>query len=199
MSTEIPAESDRPATLSDLFSYEGKAELIAGRVVRFPLMGCAPGLAAGAVIASLHRYCDEKELPGRTYGPCLVFAIPKLLNGRESFCPDGSYHDGPLPKNRRGWIEGPPTFAMEVRVLEDYLPEFDPVRAAKRADYFAAGTQVVWDVDPVTETIALHRASEPQHGIVFGHGDTAEAEPGVPGWRLKVDDVFEFDTDTEGA
>ena len=28
--------------------------------------------------------------------------------------------------------------------------------AAKRADYFAAGTLVVWDVDPLAETVAVY-------------------------------------------
>ena len=33
--------------------------------------------------------------------------------------------------------------------------------AAKRADYFAAGTAVVWDVDPVAELIHVYRADTP--------------------------------------
>jgi hypothetical protein len=29
-----------------------------------------------------------------------------------------------------------------------------------------------------------------QPAAVFGPGDTADAEPAVPGWRLAVDDLF---------
>ncbi len=52
------------------------------------------------------------------------------------------------------FIEGPPTFAVEVRSENAYTPAAEIEIAAKRADYFAAGTLVVWDVDPIAETIA---------------------------------------------
>ena len=61
--------------------------------------------------------------------------------------------------------------------------------AAKRADYFAAGTLAVWDVDFVgPDTIRVHRpgATEPR---VFRRGDFAEAEPAGPGWRFRVDEL----------
>ena len=62
--------------------------------------------------------------------------------------------------------------------------------AAKRSDYFAAGTQVVWDVDPLAETVAVYRAAAPAQPVVYRRGDTAEAEPGVPGWRMRVEEIF---------
>jgi Uma2 family endonuclease len=62
--------------------------------------------------------------------------------------------------------------------------------AAKRADYFAAGTQAIWDVDPVAEKVTVYRSSAPTQPVVFRQGDTAEAEPAVPGWRMPVRDIF---------
>ena len=62
--------------------------------------------------------------------------------------------------------------------------------ADRRTDYFTAGTQVVWDVDPLAETIIAYNLSDPTTSVVFRRGDTADAEPAVPGWRLKVDDLF---------
>ena len=62
--------------------------------------------------------------------------------------------------------------------------------AAKREDYFAAGTQVVWDVDPVAEVVMSYRAADPRTPIVYRTGDTADAEPAVPGWRIAVDEIF---------
>jgi Uma2 family endonuclease len=87
------------------------------------------------------------------------------------------------------FIEGPPTFAVEVRSENDYGPAADAEMAAKRTDYFQAGTQVVWDVDPLAETIMCYRAgvADPD---VFRRGDIADAEPAVPGWRVGVDEVF---------
>jgi len=88
------------------------------------------------------------------------------------------------------FIEGPPTFAVEVRSEGDYTPAAEKEIAAKRADYFEAGTLVVWDVDPIARTIACYRAASPTQPTIFRAGDTAEAEPAVPGWNIAVDTVF---------
>lgn len=178
-----------PATLSDLFRYDGKAELIAGRIVRYPLMGHKPGHAALEIMVSLDRYNDTHP-DGEAFGPCLVYAVPELPSGRQSFCPDVSYYIGPRSENRMSWINGPPTFAVEIRVLEDYEADTEPLRVAKRADYFLAGTQVVWDVDTLADTIFAYSITNPTQPTVFRRGDVAEAEPALPGWRLPVDAIF---------
>jgi Uma2 family endonuclease len=88
------------------------------------------------------------------------------------------------------FIDGPPTLAVEVRSQEDYGPRAEAEQAAKRADYFAAGTLVVWDVDPQAKTIAVYRAETPTVPVVYRAGQMADAEPAAAGWRLAVDDVF---------
>ena len=98
---------------------------------------------------------------------------------------------GPLPANEMRFIDGPPTFAVEVRSENDYGLHAEAEMASKRDDYFQAGTLVVWDVDPEAETVAVYRHADPQKSTVYRRGDTAEAEPAVPGWRMAMDDVFE--------
>ena len=88
------------------------------------------------------------------------------------------------------FIDGAPTFAAEVRSENDYGPAAEAEMEAKRADYFQAGTLVVWDVDPLTETVACYRASAPDQSVVFRRGDVADAELVVPGWRMPVDEIF---------
>ena len=63
--------------------------------------------------------------------------------------------------------------------------------AAKRADYFAAGTLVVWDVDLLgDDTVRVYRSSDPDTPTVYRRGETAEAEPAVPDWTMPVDELF---------
>jgi hypothetical protein len=62
--------------------------------------------------------------------------------------------------------------------------------AEKRADYFAAGTQVVWDVDLLAKVVRRYRADAPDEPQVFRSGERADAEPAVPGWSMPVDDLF---------
>ncbi len=63
--------------------------------------------------------------------------------------------------------------------------------ADKRADYFTAGTQIVWDVDVLRHSfVRVYRATDPEHPTIYGRGEIAEAEPAVPGWSMRVDDLF---------
>ena len=177
------------ATLDDLYREEGKAELIGGRIVRIMPSGDLPGDVAEEIFISLRMYAKATGR-GIVHADGVGFAVPELPSGRESFSPDASYYVGPRPVNRMRFIEGPPTFAVEVRSENDYGPAAETEIAAKRADYFAAGTLVVWDVDPLAETITSYRPTAPAQITVYHIGDTADAEPAVPGWRLSVRDVF---------
>ena len=85
----------------------------------------------------------------------------------------------------------PPTFALEVRSEHDYGPAAERAIAAKRADYFTAGTQVVWDVDLLSDdVVSVYQAERPTEPIRYGRADQAHAEPAVPGWSMAVADLF---------
>jgi Uma2 family endonuclease len=88
------------------------------------------------------------------------------------------------------FIEGTPTFAVEVRSEGDYTPAAQREMVAKRADYFEAGTLAVWDVDPMAQTVTLYSSTAPTQPIVFRAGDLAHAEPAVPGWTVAVSEIF---------
>jgi Uma2 family endonuclease len=177
------------ATLDDLYRTPEKAELIKGRIVRFMATGRKPNRVVGRIYRSLDEYADTTRR-GSAYTDNMGFAIPELPSGRESFSPDAAYYDGPLPSDPMRFIEGPPTFAVEVRSENDYGPAAEAEMADKRADYFAAGTKVVWDVDPLAECIHVYKASAPSQPLTYHRGQTAEAEPAVPGWRVAVDWIF---------
>jgi Uma2 family endonuclease len=176
------------ATLEDLYRVDGKAELIGGRIVVMSPSGHLPSKVASEIFISLRTY--SKKHKGIAYADGVGYAIPELPSGRQSFCPDASYHTGPLPSNPMRFLEGPPVFAAEVRSESDYSASVEKEMAAKRADYFGAGTLVVWDVDPLAETVQVFRSSDPEKPVTYRRGETAEAEPAVPGWRVAVDDIF---------
>jgi Uma2 family endonuclease len=185
----MSAVSQARATLDDLYHTPGKAELIGGRIVAQMATGRTPNRVAGRIFRSLDDY-SERVSRGEAYTDNMGFAVPELPSGRQSFAPDASYYDGPLPANLMRFIEGPPKFAAEVRSEGDYEAGAEVEMADKRADYFAAGTEVVWDVDPIAKRIYAYRASDPNQPNVFRPGQVADAEPAVPGWRVAVDWVF---------
>ncbi len=178
------------ATIDDLYRASGKAELIGGRIVQLMSSGDLPTELAGNIYSSLRAYAQATK-QGVPKMDGTGYTVPELPSGRESFTPDTSFYVGQRPLKRMRFIEGAPTFAVEVRSENDYGPSAEVAMAAKRDDYFQAGTLVVWDVDPQAETVAVYRG-DPRHPVaILRRGDTADAEPAVPGWRITVEEVFE--------
>jgi Uma2 family endonuclease len=177
------------ATLDDLYRVKDKAELIGGRIIHFMATGRKPSRVASRIFRSLDDYAEATGR-GEAYGDNIGYAVGILSSGRESFSPDASYFLGPFPLNEMRFLEGAPTFAVEVRSENDYGDAAEAALAAKRFDYFEAGTAIVWDVDTINEVIRKYGVGFPDHPLVFARGQEADAEPAVPGWRLAVDRIF---------
>lgn len=151
--------------------------------------GRRPGRIAFRIARRLDDFADATGT-GEAYGDNVGFTVSELSSGRRSFCPDAAFFTGPFPDNEMRFLEGPPTFAVEMRSENDYGEAAEREMAAKRADYFEAGTLVVWDVDPQAGVIRCYRADASGQPSEFRRGETADAEPAVPGWRVAVDEIF---------
>ena len=170
--------------VDQLYLVDGKAEIIHGEIVRMSPAGIRHNRRAGAIYRSLARH-EDKVGGGYAFSDNAGFIVD--LPDRESFSPDAAWVAGELDDDDPRFYEGPPTFAVEVRSKDDYGPAAERAIAAKIAEYFAAGTLVVWDVDLQSDNlITCHRASDTEHPQVFRRDDTADAEPAVPGWRFPV-------------
>ena len=174
------------AAIEDLYKVEGKAELVNGEIAHMPPAGEDPGIAGGQIFISLHQHASDTKR-GRALPDGVGFRVN--LPHRESFSPDVAYPIEPRAGMR--FVAGAPVFAVEVRSGHDYGPAAERDMQAKRTDYFACGTLVVWDVDLLSpDVIRVYRASDPDHPTLYRRGEIAEAEPAVPGWRMPVDDLF---------
>jgi Uma2 family endonuclease len=177
----------RQATIDDLYQVEGKAELVRGQIVREPPTGLGPGLSSVAIFMSLRDH--ERRVGGGIAVPDNVAFVVDMPD-RQSFSPDAAFYTGRWTGMK--FADGAPVFAAEVRSEHDYGPAAEARMAAKRSDYFASGTLVVWDVDLLAEdVIRVYRAGAPHAATVYRRGEVADAEPAVPGWRMDVDALFE--------
>lgn len=177
------------ATIEDLYQVPGnqKAEIINGEVVLMSPTGAAPNFAGGEIFASLREFSRRTQL-GRAVTDNAGFKVN--LPHRESLSPDAAFYVGTTSGMK--FFEGAPVFAAEVRSENDYGPKAEREIAQKIADYFQTGTQVVWDVDLLSnETVKVYRASDPNNPTIYRRGEIAEAEPAVPGWSMAVDALFE--------
>jgi Uma2 family endonuclease len=174
------------ATIADLYRVREKAELINGEIVIMSPASAGHGRISGRIFTSLVNY-EERTRRGAAFPDNVGFLCN--LPHRQSFSPDAAYFFGPFKDDE--FVDGAPAFAAEVRSPEDFGPVAEAEMAAKRADYFAAGTQVVWDVDPIrAKVVRVYRTGQPDQPTVYRPGDEAEAEPALADWRLAVADLF---------
>lgn len=176
----------RPASADDLHLTKLKAEIVDGQLIVIGPTVVGSAEAAWYIRESLYRH-EEAVGGGYAYGSRVAFIVD--LPNRRSFSPDVSWYVGDPEASY--FPVGAPVFAVEVRDPPEYGDEAERRMAAKRADYFAAGTQVLWDVDVLRGVcIRACHANNPEHPRVFVRGQTADAEPTVPGWRFPVDEMF---------
>lgn len=176
------------ATIEDLYRLpdHGKAEIVNGEIVLMSPTGDMPGRAGGSIYVNLRGI--ERQAGGRAYPDNVGFRVN--LPNRKSFSPNAAFYVG-KPTGMK-FLDGAPVFAAEIRSENDYGREAELEMAAKRRDYFAAGTLVVWDVDLLSDgVVKVYRSSAPDNPAVYRRGEMAEAEPAIPGWRMAVDELFD--------
>jgi Uma2 family endonuclease len=77
-----------------------------------------------------------------------------------------------------------PALAVEVLSPSNTRKEMD----RKLLDYFAAGVQLVWYIDPVVRQIQIFTA--PEQSRILGETDTLKGDPLLPGFAVPVRDLF---------
>lgn len=172
-----------------LMQLEERAEIVDGRIIIAPPRGAWQAQVAGEIMVSLHDFVRGR-LAGHVVGGGAVFCVN--LPHRATFTPDTGDYVGPVAGMEP--FEGAPVFAVEIRSLSDYGPRAERLLAEKRADYFACGTQVVWDVKLCSnDVVKVYRASAPDQPVVYRPGDIADAEPAVTGWTVPVSSLLPDD------
>ena len=176
----------REATLEDLWNFDGPAELINGEIVPVTGTQFGPGEAAFRIRLSLHLHAREQG-GGFAISESVTFVLQTPRT--QALRPDVAWFVGEVAKDEV--VYGAPALAVEIRSKGDYGLTAERKMKLKRGLYFAAGAQVVWDVDVLREGwIRAYHAADPENPVVFHRGEVADAEPAVPGWRFPVNELF---------
>lgn len=103
-------------------------------------------------------------------------------NGRQ---PDVSFYvDVTEPVSKKGAVLRMPDLAVEVQSPSDSIKKLH-----EKADYLIAnGTRMVWLIYPAKQLIEV---VTPDDVEFYTMGDTISGEPVLPGFAMKVRDVFE--------
>jgi Uma2 family endonuclease len=184
----MPRDVTQPSALTaedvERLSLPGKqVELVRGRLlVREP-----PGTRHGAIAAKLGYYVSDFV---HRRGLGIVFAQDtgfKITRDPDTVrAPDvafvGVERAGRIPA--RGYAEVAPDLLAEIVSPDDSAAEV----LAKIADWLAAGTKLVWLVDPQRSEVRVFRRDGSL--TVLGEDDSLDGEDVLPGFTCPVTQIF---------
>jgi len=132
------------------------------------------------VIVLLHSYVKANKL-GRVYSIETTFKVGK--SGRK---PDVAFlSQEHIPENVRQASPIPPDLAIEIVSPSDTLYDIQE----KVFEYLDAGTQLVWVIEPVGQTVIVYRSRTDIKLLTIK--DTLTGEDVIKGFHCSVAEIFE--------
>ena len=169
-----------PMTAEDLFALpddDHRYELVKGELIRLAPTGGEHGVLTVRVASVLHASVQANDLglvsgaeTASSFSAAPTACVPRtrpVLPG----------HASPLPAFPPATGRLRPDLAVEVTSPPD---RFASVQT-KIAEYFSAGTRLVWVVEPATRTVSVYRS--PHNVQTLGEDDELSGEGVLPGFR----------------
>jgi Uma2 family endonuclease len=146
------------------------------------------GWRHGNVVSDLHTllgsYVRQHDL-GKAFGAETGFRLTR--NPDTVRAPDIAFiakRNLPEQMPSEAFWPGAPDLAVEVLSPDDRTGEVNE----KIEAWLAAGTSIVWIVDPKLRTVTVYQRTATAK--VYSSGDSLIGDPVVPGFRCAVDEIF---------
>ncbi len=174
---QVPMETD-----------EALYELINGQRVQMPEMSIRAGMIASELVSELNAFAKPIRL-GKAFGE-LLLRLPLTAVPSRDRRPDVSFftysqsaRDSVQDLDDSAW-EVIPDLAIEVTSPTDRAE----AQREKVLEYFQAGVRCVWVVYPRLQLVDVYES--PTSLRVFGPDDTLIGDPVLPGFQMKLADLF---------
>ena len=155
-----------------------------GEVIEMAPAGDAHGAITAKLAWRLGNHVYPRDL-GRTYAAETGFILDEVR--QRVLAPDVAFvsQERMTQPPQRGFFRGAPDLAVEVRSPSQSHPEMD----TKAEGYLAAGTRLVWIVDPDSRTVTVYRPDRsPVELASEGYLDGYDV---LPGFRVAVAAIFD--------
>lgn len=182
MSTTIRVTADNLFRMPD----DGdRYELVQGELIRMNLAGAEHGAVIGEIAGRLYHFVNTKKI-GRVFGAEAGFILernPDTVPAPDvAFVSRARLETTGLP---RAFYPGAPDLAVEVVSPGDTAAEVEN----KARAWLAAGSQLVWNVRPITRVVEVYRASATKVEIL-SEDDTLSGDDVVSGFTCRVSEIF---------
>ena len=160
-------------------------ELVGGWMVSEPPAGGEHATVAAQIVTRLNAFVRERKL-GRVYTTDPGFLLS--TNPDTVRAPDVAFLGNARVEmigRPHGFLPGPPDLAIEILSPHDRPNDVE----AKLGDYLAAGTTLVWVVDPIRRVVRVHR--ELLASRLMREDDRLDGEDVVPGFSIPVGELFD--------
>jgi Uma2 family endonuclease len=185
-STPVPrlfTAADLAALPDELPSGPVQYELDDGRIIFMPSPGDVHSAVSSNVVAHLKV---QGEWVGHGKARDAVSVILRR-NPDRVVGTDGCFMaNASLPQklSPEGYLETVPDLVVEVRSKHDSVAELE----RKAGEYVAAGTKLVWVIDPIRSVAVVYQAGHAPRTLE--PADELTAEGIIPGFRLSVGDAL---------
>jgi len=160
-------------------------ELLRGTLVSEPVPGRLHGRTVARMSKLLSNFVDSNRL-GVVYTGDTGFVLarqPDTVRGPDvAFLSNEREHE---TDGARPYIPGAPDLAVEVTSPSDRPREV----LGKVSDYLAAGSRIVWVVNPVREEVSVFRS--PFAPRTLAGADVLDGEDVLPGFAVTIAEIFE--------
>ena len=160
-------------------------ELLRGTLVSEPVPGRLHGRTVARISYLLSKFVDSKRL-GVVYTGDTGFVLarqPDTVRG-----PDVAFLSNERERETEGarpYIPGAPDIAVEVVSPSDRTREV----LGKVSDYLAAGSRIVWVLNPVRGDVSVFRS--PFAPRILAGSDLLDGEDVLPGFSVTIAEIFE--------
>jgi Uma2 family endonuclease len=164
----------------------GPCELVKGEIVPMSPGGITHSRVTGNAFSLLDSHCRPRRLGRVLTGEAgvIVARHPDTVRGADvAFV---SFERLPRDAAEEGFLQRPPELVIEVLGKDTSWEKAEE----KIADYHGLGVDLVWVLDPQTETLrAYPRGGSP---ALLRDTQEASADPFVPGFSVRVARFFEI-------
>lgn len=187
-----PAVLDRPKTKADapaLIKHGDDLlfELVNGQRVELENMSSYSSQLSNQLYVAILRFLSDSSQGTLLFET--LFAIPSPADPGKQRRPDLAFlHARRWPVEKRAPDTDPwpavPNLAVEVLSPNDRIQEVTD----KIHEYFEAGVELVWVVNPRRETVSVYTSA--QQVTILGKSDTLTAGEVIPGFALPLGQLF---------
>lgn len=174
------------ATVQDVIDIERKegrlCELVAGVLVEKPV-GYTESLLAMVIGELLNAFVRPRNLGHVTGEAGTMRLMPHLVRIPDvAFTSWDRLPGGQRPKERVPHVV--PNIVVEILSEGNTAKEM----RTKRREYFEAGVDLVWEIDPDHRSATVYRSLTDFDTL--GEGDRLEGERALPGFEMRLSEIF---------